>query len=124
MTVRIDGESLTIEKVKAVARLEEEIEIPSDVYHRISECRKIVEDGIEKNKIMYGLNTGIGELAEVILPREQIQDFQKYLVYSHAAGYGEPMAIEDVRSGMCSRINVLSKGHSGPRPYPPCSAPR
>jgi len=116
MTIKIDGENLTIEKVKDVARDNETIEIPPDVYRKISDCRKIVEDGIEKNKIMYGLNTGIGELAEVILPREQIQDFQRYLVYSHAAGYGEPMEIEDVRAGMVSRINVLSKGHSGPRP--------
>jgi len=116
MTIKIDGESLTINKVKAVARDKEKIEIPDDIYNRISDCRKIVEDGIEKNKIMYGLNTGIGELAEVILPKDQIQDFQKYLVYSHAAGYGAPMAIADVRAGMTSRINVLSKGHSGPRP--------
>jgi len=116
MTIRLDGESLTIDKVKAIARNKEQIEIPSDVWHRISECRKIVDDGIEKGKIMYGLNTGIGELAEVILPKDQIQDFQKYLVYSHAAGYGEPMDIEDVRAGMTSRINVLTKGHSGPRP--------
>ena len=100
----------------AVARNKEKLEIPAEIYGRISDCRKIVEDGIEKNKIMYGLNTGIGELAEVILPRDQIKEFQKFLVYSHAAGYGKPMDIEDVRAGMVSRINVLSKGHSGPRP--------
>lgn len=116
MSIRIDGESLTIEKVTDIARKNEKIEIPEKVYDRIKACRAIVEDGISKNKIMYGLNTGIGELAEVILPNEKIRDFQKFLVYSHAAGYGEPMRIEDVRAAMVSRINVLSKGHSGPRP--------
>jgi histidine ammonia-lyase len=64
---------------------------------------------------MYGINTGIGELSEVVLPPEQMRQFQRYLVYSHAAGCGTPLAAEVVRAAMCSRINVLSHGHSGIR---------
>jgi histidine ammonia-lyase len=64
---------------------------------------------------MYGVTTGIGEFSEVTLTPEQIKEFQKLLVYSHAAGIGEPMEIEVVRGAMCGRINVHSKGHSGGR---------
>ena len=39
---------------------------------------------------MYGVNTGIGELANVVLTPEQVEKYQRYLVYSHAAGYGSP----------------------------------
>jgi histidine ammonia-lyase len=65
---------------------------------------------------MYGVTTGIGELSEVILSPDQVKEFQKYIIYSHAAGYGEPIAIEDARAAMLSRINVLCGGHSGIRP--------
>jgi histidine ammonia-lyase len=51
----------------------------------------------------------------VVLDPEQIRDFQRYLVYSHAAGYGEPLPEEAVRAAMTSRTNVLLKGHSGCR---------
>ncbi len=65
---------------------------------------------------MYGVNTGIGEFSEVVLDDEQVQQFQKYLIYNHAAGIGEPAAIDAVRGAMASRINVLAKGNSGCRP--------
>jgi histidine ammonia-lyase len=65
---------------------------------------------------MYGVTTGIGELSEVVLTPEQVQNFQKYLVYSHAAGYGDPLPEEVVRAAILTRINVLCNGHSGIRP--------
>ena len=65
---------------------------------------------------MYGVNTGIGEFSEVVLDDDQVQQFQKYLIYNHAAGIGEPAAIDAVRGAMASRINVLAKGNSGCRP--------
>ncbi|MHC4142131.1 MAG: HAL/PAL/TAL family ammonia-lyase, partial [Planctomycetota bacterium] len=69
----------------------------------------------EAREVMYGINTGIGELSEVALDDEQVRDFQKYLIYNHAAGIGEPMAVEVVRAAMLSRVNVLAKGYSGCR---------
>jgi histidine ammonia-lyase len=39
---------------------------------------------------MYGVNTGIGEFSEVVLSDEQVEQFQKYLIYNHAAGIGSP----------------------------------
>ena len=44
-----------------------------------------------------GVNTGIGEFSEVVLSDEQVEQFQKYLVYNHAAGIGDPAPIEAVR---------------------------
>ena len=64
---------------------------------------------------MYGVNTGIGEFSEMVLNDDQIKDFQKYLVYNHAAGIGEPASIETVRGAMLGRINVHAHGNSGNR---------
>ena len=82
---------------------------------RIDKCRGLLERKIRAGEIMYGVNTGIGELAEVVLTPEQVEKFQKYLLYSHAAGCGEPCAEEDVRAGMLSRLNTHCWGHSGIR---------
>ncbi len=68
------------------------------------------------DEIMYGVNTGIGEFSEVVLDDDQVKDFQKYLVYNHAAGIGDPAPIEYVRGAMAGRINVHAHGNSGCRP--------
>ncbi len=116
MALKIEGKSMTIEDVVKVARFDEKIEIPEKALKRVQKCREIVERKIKEKAIMYGVTTGIGELADVILTPEQTKNYQKYLVYSHAAGCGEPVAAADVRASILSRINVLLHGHSGCRP--------
>lgn len=115
MSVVVDGNSLKIEGVARVARGGENVELAPDAIARIESCRAIVDRMVTEQAIMYGVTTGIGELSEVVLSPDQVRDFQKYLIYSHAAGCGDPVAAEDVRAAILSRINVLCNGHSGPR---------
>jgi histidine ammonia-lyase len=75
----------------------------------------MLEKKIVAHEIMYGVNTGIGEFSEIVLNDDQIKDFQKYLVYNHAAGIGEPASLEIVRGAMLGRINVHAHGNSGNR---------
>jgi histidine ammonia-lyase len=82
---------------------------------RLVKCRSLLERKIESGEVMYGVNTGVGELAEVRLTPEQAQQYQKYILYSHAAGCGEPCSEEDARAGMISRLNTHCWGHSGIR---------
>ena len=116
MTVTVKGSDLTIEDVVRVARDGEHVELSEDALERINKCRGMLEKKVEAHEIMYGVNTGIGELSEVVLSDDQVEEFQKYLIYNHAAGIGEPCPTEHVRAAMLSRINVHAKGHSGPRP--------
>jgi histidine ammonia-lyase len=76
----------------------------------------MLDKKVEAREIMYGVNTGIGELAEVVLDDSQVRNFQKYLIYNHAAGIGKPAPVEHVRGAMLSRINVHQRGYSGCRP--------
>ncbi|OIR22116.1 MAG: phenylalanine ammonia-lyase [Marine Group III euryarchaeote CG-Epi2] len=115
MTVALDGNSLTINKLVNVARDNENVEVTKESWKRIDDCRDMLQDKIEAHETMYGITTGIGEFSEVTLTPEQTQDFQKFLVRNHAAGIGDPMDIEIVRGAMCGRINVHTKGHSGGR---------
>ncbi len=116
MGITLNGSGLTISKVVRIARGGEEVYLASEALSRIAACRRLLEYKIGKREIMYGVNTGIGELADVVLDQDQVECYQRYLVYSHAAGCGEPMPEEVVRAAMVSRINVHCHGHSGLRP--------
>ena len=116
MAITVTGKDLTIEDIVAVARNRERVDLHPDAVTRIAHCRAFLEKRIEAHEIMYGVNTGIGEFSEVVLNDEQVRDFQKYLIYNHAAGIGEPCPEDHVRAAMLLRINVHAHGHSGCRP--------
>ena len=115
MSIELGNTQLTTEKLVQIARFGEKVTLHPDAIDRIKICRIMLEKKIQAGEIMYGVNTGIGEFSEVVLDDDQIQDFQKYLIYNHAAGIGDPAPIEYVRGAMAGRINVHSKGRSGCR---------
>ncbi|MBN1136594.1 MAG: aromatic amino acid lyase [Anaerolineae bacterium] len=115
MTIVLDGSQLTVDKLVRVARDGEAVEVPASALDRIRACRQMIEAKIQAGEIMYGINTGIGEFSEVVLTDDQVQQFQRYLIYNHAAGIGEPAPIEHVRGAMAGRINVHAHGMSGCR---------
>lgn len=116
MPITLDGSSLTIEKLVAIARDNEKVELAPEALERIKVCRAMLEEKLAKKEVMYGTNTGIGEFSETMLNDEQVKEFQKYLIYNHAAGIGEPAPIEYVRAALAGRINVHAHGNSGCRP--------
>jgi histidine ammonia-lyase len=116
MAITITGKDLTIEDVVEVARHGEKVELHPDAVERIRQCRAFLDERIEAREIMYGVNTGIGEFSEVVLDDDQIRDFQRFLIYNHAAGIGDPCPEDWVRAAMLLRINVHAHGRSGCRP--------
>src|SRR5512143_1256441 len=100
MTIVIDGTGLSVEKLTKIARFGEQVELEPKALERIKACRTMLEEKIAAHEIMYGVNTGIGEFSERVLNDDQVQQFQKYLIYNHAAGIGEPCPLEHVRGAM------------------------
>ncbi len=115
MAITLNGSGLTVEKLVRITRFNEKVELSTDAIERIKTCRAMLEKKIENHEIMYGINTGIGEFSEVVLNDEQVKDFQKYLIYNHSAGIGDPMPVEHVRGAIAGRINVHAHGNSGCR---------
>jgi histidine ammonia-lyase len=115
MAIILNGTELTIDKLVRIARGKEQVQLAPEAIDRIKKCRAMLERKIDAGEIMYGVNTGIGEFSEVVLTDEQVRDFQKYLIYNHSAGIGDPAPTEYVRGAIASRINVHAHGNSGCR---------
>jgi histidine ammonia-lyase len=116
MTIVLDGSSLTIERLVRIAREREPVELDAAALERIRACRAMLETKLAAREVMYGTNTGIGEFSEIVLSDEQVERFQRFLVYNHAAGIGEPLPQDVVRASIAGRVNVHAHGNSGCRP--------
>ena len=116
MAIVLDGSSLTIERLVRIARRRRAGGARARRARAHPRCRAMLEEKITAHEIMYGVNTGIGEFSEVVLTDDQVKEFQRYLIYNHAAGIGDPAPDRDVRAAMAGRINVHAHGNSGCRP--------
>jgi histidine ammonia-lyase len=115
-TITLDGASLTIDAVCAVARGFAPVTIAPDAARRAMRSRARVEAALASGATIYAVNTGFGKLAHVRIPAEQIRELQHNLILSHAAGVGPPLAEDVVRAAMLLRANVLLRETSGARP--------
>ena len=115
VTISLDGHSLTIADVVAVARHGAAVAVAPGALSAVHASRRAVEAGIARGDTMYGVTTGFGKLAHVRIRPEQARQLQLNLIRSHASGVGEPLSAEAVRAMMLLRANVLLRGTSGVR---------
>ncbi len=87
---------------------------------RLSDAqRTIVEESYQflrafsKDKIIYGINTGFGPMAQYRIAGAELEQLQYNLVRSHASGVGAGLPDRYVRAVMLNRLNTLSLGGSG-----------
>lgn len=114
--VILDGESLDLARVAAIARGEARVALSPKALDRMQRSRHVIDMLAGGPDPVYGVNTGVGLLADVRIVPEDLEKLQRNVVRSHAAGVGEPLEIAEVRAMMVVRANVLAKGYSGIRP--------
>ena len=114
--VTLDGGSLTIEQVRAVAVNRAEVKLADASRQRMLRTRDVVAGIVERGEVVYGVTTGFGKLSEVAIPHDRLSELQVNLVRSHSAGVGPLLPEREVRAMMLLRSNVLAKGYSGARP--------
>jgi len=111
----IDGKNLTLQDVVQVCRFYKEVELSEEAKENILNSRKVVDEFVENEKVVYGITTGFGKFSDVTISKEDSKLLQKNLIVSHAVGAGDPFPTEIVRGIMLLRINSLAKGYSGIR---------
>lgn len=113
--VILTGNDLTLDELIAVARYNCKATLSSDTIKNIEDSRKIIDDIVENERVIYGVTTGFGEFCNVSISKEDCRMLQENLIRSHACGYGSLFSAEIVRAIMLTRVNALSKGYSGVR---------
>jgi histidine ammonia-lyase len=114
--MQIDGEHLTFAQLYRIVHQREQVEISSSARERMNASRKVIENLIQSDAAVYGVNTGFGKMASVRISREQIGELQVNLVRSHACGVGAPLSEQETRAMLVLRANAIAKGFSGVRP--------
>lgn len=115
--IRLDGCSLTAPLLARIAA-GEGVALDEGALAVVAENRGVVDRIVAEGRTVYGINTGFGQFATVVIAPDQLQQLQLNLIRSHAAGVGEPLPVDQTRALMAARINCLLKGHSGIRPEP------
>ena len=114
--VRLDGCSLTLDDLVAIARSDAKVMLDEDAFMRMQASRSVVERCVDEQLVRYGITTGFGKFCNVVISKEDNAILQKNLIMSHACGQGSPFPRETVRAMMVLRANALAVGNSGIRP--------
>ncbi len=115
-TVEVTGDPLALDDVVAVARGSARATMSAGVPARMARARAVVEDAVAHDRVMYGITTGFGLLADTRIAPDELALLQLSLVRSHAAATGEPLGDEVVRGLLLLRARTLAAGLSGVRP--------
>lgn len=114
MTVRI-GDELSFEDVTDVALEGARVEIAPGVAERMVASRRIVEDAVAEGRTVYGITTGIGQLANVRIAPANAERVQRDIVRSHAVAVGAALPAAVVRAMLLLRARTFAFGISGVR---------
>lgn len=107
----IDGSPLSLDALAGIR----EATLTDDARRKIEAARETIERILAEGRVVYGVNTGFGKLADVHIPRAQIETLQLNLVRSHACGVGRPLSPDETRAMLILRANALALGYSGCR---------
>ncbi len=116
MNLTLTPGKLTLQDLRRLWREPTELALSPNAFSAIDASVNAVEKAVSQGRVIYGVNTGFGLLANRLIPAEELELLQRSIVLSHAAGTGEPMSEALVRLLLSLKINSLSLGYSGVRP--------
>src|SRR6266516_1407263 len=113
--MQLNGQTLTLAQIATVALGDTPVKMSSSAGPRVLASRKVIEDIVARDAVVYGVSTGFGKLSDVRIPPGELRQLQLNLVRSHACGIGNPLSEAEVRAMILLRANVLTLGFSGVR---------
>ena len=114
-TLQIIPGKLSLQDLRTVNSERVRVELSGDYRVKVDRSVETVKDLIDAGRVIYGINTGFGLLANTVIPGDELEHLQESIVLSHAAGVGEMMSEATVRLLMVLKINSLARGYSGIR---------
>jgi phenylalanine ammonia-lyase len=115
--VALRGSKLSIDELVRVARLGERVEALSDAgdRERVERAYEAMQAAVRNNEIIYGVTTGFGGMANVLISPDERDALQDNMLWYHKAGAGRRLPSSDVRAAMLLRANSHMRGASGSR---------
>jgi histidine ammonia-lyase len=114
--VIVDGSSLEVGDVVAVARAGARVEVAPAALERMAETRALVERVVKRGDSVYGLTTGVGVRKRVTLTGDDIASFNRRIIAEHLTAQGADAPEDVVRATMLRLLNGFARGGAGVRP--------
>ncbi|CAJ0959838.1 unnamed protein product, partial [Mesorhabditis belari] len=109
----LDGNSLRPEDLVKCEKGQCILQLSLEAEGRVKKSRDLLEKIAIEHKTVYGVTTGFGTFANVIVSADKLKQLQLNLIRSHSTGYGQPLSPSKARMLLALRINILAKGYSG-----------
>ena len=106
------NKKVQLQEAKAIIEKNSLLEISQNARHAINGCFSFLES-FAKDKIIYGINTGFGPMAQWRIDDDRLKELQYNIIRSHSTGAGEPLPVECVRAAMLARLMTFMQAHSG-----------
>ena len=106
---------LSLEQAEKVVFFGEKLEIDEKALAQVERCYRFLEQ-FHKDKVIYGINTGFGPMAQWRVDDRYLKDLQYNIIRSHSTGAGKPLGDASVKAAMVARIGTFLQGKSGIHP--------
>jgi histidine ammonia-lyase len=110
--IEISPNLFNLELFEKIVLLDTKVKLSEDVVNQVKESNLFLNSFI-KGKVIYGINTGLGPMAQYRIEEKDQVDLQKNLIRSHAAGIGAHQSPHMVKGAMLCRLISFSKAYSG-----------
>jgi len=114
-TINIVPGQLTLQQARLISEGPVTLTLDPSADEKIEGSVKTVQNAIQQGRVIYGINTGFGLLANTVIPNDELEELQHSIVLSHSAGIGKLMSKATVRLIIALKINSLARGYSGIR---------
>ena len=106
---------ISVEKLKSIVFAGETLSLSDDTMRRVAECYDFLCD-FARDKVIYGINTGFGPMAQWRVSDEHLKDLQYNIIRSHATGMGQLLDATDVKAALVARLGTFAQARSGVHP--------
>ncbi len=106
---------LTIDTIENILFSDKKLSIDLNTLKKVEESYNFLKE-FSQSKIIYGVNTGFGPMAQYRIEDNDKIQLQYNLIRSHCTGIGEPLTLDQTKSAIIARLNTLSLGYSGIHP--------
>ncbi|MCY7310806.1 MAG: histidine ammonia-lyase [Chitinophagaceae bacterium] len=106
-------DQLTITNVLAVASGKIKGILNEEAIQKIKASQQHVQQIVDENKTVYGINTGFGILANTPISKEDTATLQYKILQSHSVGVGDPIPVEVAKLMLITKVHALAQGFSG-----------